>query len=292
MRVLVLGCTGMLGHKLYQQLSGSAETWATVRGEPQSLQRFGFYCPDRIIGSVDARHPETVRRAIDLSRPDWVVNCVGIVKQLPAGKQPIPCISVNSLFPHLVSEMCANAGARFVHISTDCVFSGVKGGYTEDDPTDAEDLYGRSKALGEVTDKHAITLRTSIIGRELSSQLGLVEWFLAQSGCVRGFTEAYFSGLTTLELAKVIERTILDPRDLSGVYQVSAARIDKYSLLELLRGALGHEIEIVRDGTVKIDRSLNSARFRTATGYEPPGWEEMISAMTADPTCYGKRVGK
>jgi dTDP-4-dehydrorhamnose reductase len=171
------------------------------------------------------------------------------------------------------------------------VFSGIKGGYTEDDLTDAEDLYGRSKALGEVTDSHAITLRTSIIGRELGSQLGLVEWFLAESGCVRGFSEAYFSGFTTLELAKIIERTILDHRDLSGLYQVSAERIDKCSLLELLRDAFGHNIEIVRDGTVKIDRSLKSARFKTATGYEPPGWEEMISAMTADPTRYGKRVG-
>jgi len=287
MRILILGAGGMLGHKLYQQFSRQFDTYVTVRDSYRAYDCYNLFDAERFIGGVDAHDFDTVVRAIADVRPDVVINCIGIIKQLKQAKDPIISITVNALFPHKVANLCRAAGARFIHISTDCVFDGRKGMYTEGDPSDAEDLYGRSKYLGEVDAPGCLTLRTSIIGRELNTASGLVEWFLSnRGGRVKGYRQAIYSGFTTIALAQIIADIITTKKELSGLYQVSSEKINKYDLLVLAREAFGVDIEIEADDTVKIDRSLDSSRFRAETGFAPPSWESMIQQMAADPTPY------
>lgn len=284
MKLMILGGTGMLGHKLYQ--STRHDAWVTIRGEAYSVARFGFYCADRVLGGISADDLDSVRQAIDFVRPDVVVNCIGVIKQHPSAQDPAACIAINALLPHRLATLCAKRNARLIHISTDCVFDGRRGGYTEADLTNAEDLYGRTKALGETSAPNAITLRTSIIGRELTSGYGLVDWFLAHANQpLTGYAEARFSGFTTDELAKIID-LVIDRPDLQGLYQVAANPIDKHRLLGLLRDAYGFDTQITPRSEPRIDRALDGGKFHHATGYVPPSWPDMIRAMVADPTPY------
>lgn len=287
MRILILGAAGMLGHKLYQRYSGRFETFATVRTGYTAYTRYNLFDPKHIIGGVDANNLDSVTRALAEVQPDVVINCIGIIKQLAAAKDPIPSLNINALFPHQVALLCRAAGARFVHISTDCVFNGRGSMYTESDPSNAEDLYGRTKFLGEVDAPNALTLRTSIIGRELQTRSGLVEWFLSNEGDkVRGFTQAIYTGFTTIALANIIADMIENHPDLQGVYQVSSEPINKYDLLLMIQDAYEIEIEIEPYADFKLDRSLDSRRFREITSFTPPSWADMIQTMADDPTPY------
>jgi len=282
-RVLVLGATGMLGHAVLRLFADS--DGFDARGSARSGAALGALRADlraRVQTGIDVERPDALARLFDDVRPQWVINCVGLVKQLTGAKDPLAALPINALLPHRVARLCSLVGARLVHVSTDCVFAGARGNYREDDPPDAQDLYGRSKLLGEVTDAvHAITLRTSIIGHELVSVHGLVGWFLAQQGSVRGYRRAVFSGLPTVELARVIRDHVLPAPALRGLYHVSAEPIDKLSLLQAVAREYGKAIEIVPDDQVVIDRSLDSRRFRSATGYTPPGWPELVRRMHA-----------
>jgi dTDP-4-dehydrorhamnose reductase len=287
MRVLILGGTGMLGHKLYQSLEAPLDVWVTTRGKNTDLAKYSFFCPDRVIGGVSAESLESVAKAIDHVKPAVVINCIGIIKQQPLGKDPIACLSINALFPHQLASLCGEKQARLIHISTDCVFAGTRGGYFETDLTDAEDLYGRTKALGETQAPNALTLRTSIIGRELSQGFGLVEWFLSnRGGRVCGFTKAIFSGLTTIELARVIQNVIVEHPALTGLHQVATTPIDKFTLLNLIDAEYATKTQILPSDELHIDRSLVGTRFNNLTGYRPPSWPEMIREMAADMTPY------
>ena len=280
--VLVLGTSGMLGNamlRLFAQ-SDAHTVWGSARSSA-SLRKLPAALRERVVTGVDVENTDTVARLLADTKPDVLVNCVGLVKQLAEADDPLQAIPINSLLPHRLARLCQVAGARLVHISTDCVFSGAKGLYREDDPADAQDLYGRSKHLGEVDYPNAITLRTSIIGHELASAHGLVGWFLAQSGAVRGFTRAVFSGLPTVELATVVRDHVLPRPQLHGLYHVSAAPISKYELLRLVAEVYGKQIEITPDDRLVIDRSLDSTRFRQAAGYEPAAWPELVRSMHA-----------
>ena len=277
----------MLGHRLYASLHQEMACAVTVRSDFDALRHYGLFCHDEVFPNTDATDLNAVSSAIERFRPDVVVNCIGIVKQHPLAKDPIASLTINSLFPHQVGKICAERDSRFIHISTDCVFTGAKGNYTEENPTDADDLYGKSKAMGETTAPNALTLRTSIIGRELVNGTGLVEWFLQNADQpVKGYTEAKFSGLTTHELSRAIRRVITDHPDLTGLYQVAAAPIDKCSLLHLIRDAYRLDTPIHPDDAVRIDRTLNGSRFAAATGYTAPSWPEMVASMAADTTPY------
>jgi dTDP-4-dehydrorhamnose reductase len=232
-----------------------------------------------VISGIDIENIDSLMRLFGLVRPDIVVNCVGLVKQLAEADDPLAAIPINSLLPHRLARLCEVAGARLVHMSTDCVFSGTKGMYTEEDPVDAKDLYGRSKFLGEVDYPNAITLRTSIIGHELDGARSLVGWFLSQEGSVKGFKRAIFSGLPTLEVARVIRDHVIPHPELHGLYHLSAAPINKFDLLTLVADAYGKTIDINPDELLIIDRSLDSTRFRKATGFSPKPWPELISSM-------------
>lgn len=286
-RVLIVGAAGMLGHKVWQVFRTRFDTWVTLRGDAAEYRKFDLFDVERTIGRVRAEDFDTVVAAFAAGRPDVVVNCVGIVKQLRAAKDPIVSLTVNALFPHRLAALCRATGARFVHISTDCVFSGRRGMYAETDIADAEDLYGRTKLLGEVTGPGALTLRTSIVGRELNSTSGLLEWFLSRrGGQVSGYTNAVFSGVTTSALGGILADVIEKQPALSGLYHVASERIDKHDLLLRLNVALGAGITVVPSADVTIDRSLDGRRFRDATGFAVPDWTTMIAELAADPTRY------
>lgn len=286
-KVLILGGTGMLGHVLYRQLSmhGSYEVFATVRNYREATRYFSPEIINNIrIDSVDADNFDTVIRALASIQPDIVINCIGLIKQLPIASDPLSAITVNAQLPHRISLVCRAAGARMIHISTDCVFDGKKGMYTEADISNAEDFYGRTKHLGEVSYPHCITLRTSIIGHELKGRLGLIEWFLSQKNRVKGYTKAIYSGFPTIELARIITDYVLPNPDLSGVYHVSSEPISKYDLLRLVADKYLKDIEIVPCDDFNQDRSLDSSLFRTKTGYAPPSWPELVEKMHRDYT--------
>jgi dTDP-4-dehydrorhamnose reductase len=229
----------------------------------------------------------SVESVFETVRPNVVVNCIGIVKQSALAEDPITTIEINSLFPHRVAGLCEEAGARLVHVSTDCVFSGRSGLYNESDIPDPVDLYGRSKLLGEVEAGHALTIRTSIIGRELDSSHGLLEWFLGQEGkSVRGFTRAIFSGFPTLSLARRLAQLIEAGPSLSGIWHLASEPISKYDLLLLFRDAYDLDVEITRDDDFACDRSLNGSRLTSATGIHVGEWRELIEEMAGDPTPY------
>ena len=277
----------MLGHKIWQTFAPQFDVYATLRGAVREYRSFGIFDESRAIGEVSAEDFDSVARAFGAVQPDVVVNCIGIVKQDPSAKDPTACIAVNSLFPHSLVELCRPLGARLIHLSTDCVFSGRKGNYSENDVPDAEDLYGRTKLTGEVAGEGCLTIRTSMIGRELKGSHGLLEWFLSQrDGRVSGFKRAIFSGFTTQALAEVIGKIIVDQPQLSGIWHVAAEPISKFDLLRLVKQTYGLAIEIDPDETFVCDRSLDGSRFRAITGFQPPSWPEMIQRLHDDRTPY------
>lgn len=282
MRILVLGASGMLGNALIRFLAQDPahEVFGSARSEGVKAH-FGPEIASRIVTGVDVEDPDALARVFAQVRPQAVVNCIGLVKQLAQAEDPLQALPVNALLPHRLARLCELVQARLVHVSTDCVFSGRKGHYVETDEPDAQDLYGRSKLLGEVDYPHAITLRTSIIGHELTSARGLVNWFLAQQGPVKGYTRAVFSGLPTCELARVICDVVLPQPDLHGLYHVAAEPIAKFDLLQLVNREYGKALQIGPDDALKIDRSLDATRFRSATGYVAPPWPELVARMRA-----------
>jgi len=286
-KVLIFGGSGMLGHKLWQLFADRFDTYVTLRGGFRYYERDRLFDRMRTLCRVSAQDFDSVTRAVAFVRPQVVVNCIGIVKQAPTATDPIASISVNALFPHRLARVCATGGIRLIHISTDCVFSGRKGNYLETDMADAEDLYGRTKYLGEVDYNGCLTLRTSIIGRELGTSHGLMEWFFSQQGgTVHGYKRAVFSGVTTNVLAEIIARIIAECPGMEGVWHVASDPISKFDLLSLVRQVYDLNVHIEPDETVTIDRSLNGSLFRQATGIVPPSWVNMIEQMSQDPmTC-------
>lgn len=274
MKVLVLGATGMLGNAAMRVFARDAqlEAFGVVR-RPVQLPDVP---PERILQIPDATDMDTIGDILVRLGVQVVLNCVGVVKQLDNADDPLVALPINALLPHRLARLCQATGARLVHVSTDCVFDGRRGSYTEEDVANATDLYGRSKLLGEVDYSNAVTLRTSIVGHELNSHHGLIDWFLSQRGPVFGFTRAIFSGLTTLELARVIARHVIPNTGMRGLYHVSADPISKYDLLSIVAGVYENDIEILPRDEPVIDRSLRSDRFRTLTGYTPPDWTSLI----------------
>ena len=272
MRILIIGGDGMLGHRLVLRLAGRYDVAFTIRGDAVPTVLPAVEC----FTNVDTRNTNRMVEVFADFRPEAVVNCSGLVKQRPSGQAIVAASEVNSIAPHRLADLCRLIGARFIQISTDCVFSGRRGLYTEQDTPDPIDVYGMTKLLGEVTAPGCLTLRTSIIGRELKHKQGLLEWFLSQNGPVKGFRNAVFSGLTTVELARVIEKMLTEHADASGLYHVSSAPINKHDLLQLLALWYEHPIPIEADESVVIDRSLDSTKFRSAFSYRPPEWDDMV----------------
>jgi dTDP-4-dehydrorhamnose reductase len=280
MKVLVLGAGGMLGHAMFRVLS--ADRNLEVHGTARAPAGAGCFHPSlaaRLLTGIDVQDIDAVTRAFGDLRPAAVINCIGLVKQAPGSEDPLLAVTLNSLLPHRLAALCRVSGARLIHISTDCVFSGTKGAYVETDVPDATDLYGLSKRLGESSQSGVITLRTSIIGHELARRRGLVDWFLAQQGCVPGFSRAIFSGVPTVELAAIVRDRVLGNPGLEGLYHVAAAPISKHRLLQLIAQVYGKRVDIAPCEAPVIDRSLDGSRFSSATGYVAPPWPELVRQM-------------
>lgn len=269
----------MLGHQLLKYLDKRHEVGVTLRQDFSAYESYGIFSRNTSYTGIDVRCLNLLLEVMSDFQPDAVINAVGIVKQRATAKESIPSIEINALLPHRLSLICKVMGARLVHLSTDCVFSGKKGNYKESDQSDADDLYGKTKFLGELHDINCLTLRTSIIGREITRKKSLLEWFLSQSGRVKGFKNAIYSGFTTLEMSRIIEMMLVDHPDACGVYQVSSAPISKYDLLVLIREKLGHKIDIIEDYDFVCDRSLDSSRFQNDFRYIPPSWNSMIEEL-------------
>ena len=281
MKILILGGDGMLGHRLMKHFSSTGhEVRVTLKQGLSAYREFGLFRAENAYAETDVRSSDLVAEVFAQWRPEAVVNAVGIVKQRPTAKELIPSIEINALFPHKLAELCKASGARMIHVSTDCVFSGRKGHYQEDDPSDAEDLYGKTKYLGEVHDSHCLTLRTSMIGRELSRKQGLLEWLLSQRGSVQGYKNALFSGFTTLELSRIIDKILAEYPEKGGLYHVSSEPISKFDLLTLIKSKMALRVEIIPVEEPRLDRSLDSTRFRSEFNYTPPTWEEMIDELS------------
>jgi dTDP-4-dehydrorhamnose reductase len=296
MRIIVLGAAGMLGHKVFQKLRAHypgtlATMWEDVTQPP--LDRVDLLQGADVIPGVDVTDFPRLQRLLADIRPDYIINCVGIVKQRDEAKKAIPSVTINSLLPHMLAQFSAEWGGRVIHPSTDCVFSGRKGAYTEDDASDAEDLYGKSKFLGELsTVDNGLTLRTSIIGRELVTHHSLLDWFLAQQGrTVSGYTRVIYSGVTTNQFAKVVQWLIAHYPSLHGLYQLVASPISKHDLLALFEQAYHVDVEIVPDDSVVSDRSMRGDRFYAATGYVSPSWPHLVEELAQDETPYDQWVG-
>jgi dTDP-4-dehydrorhamnose reductase len=280
----------MLGHRMVQRLSASfPDTWWTLRGSQDDgdLTPAPWLRGSHALEHIDATDVDALEQCIKDLRPDVVVNCLGIIKQRAASHDAIPSLTINGLLPHRLASLIGRWGGRLVHFSTDCVFSGKRGNYTESDFPDAEDLYGRTKFLGEVGCGNALTLRTSMIGRELRHHGSLLDWFLSHRGTmVRGYRRHRWSGVTTHQLADVTARAITEWPTLTGVYHLSSGCINKYELLLLLREGLDVDVEIEPDDLPVCDRSLVGDRLEAATGYRCPPWPAMIAELAGDPTQY------
>lgn len=282
MKVLVVGASGMIGSTMFRVLSEKSdwEIFGSIREE--SVRRFfTASIHENLIAGVDLERQELLVAILDQIRPNVVVNCAGVTKHLTHSEDPLAYISMNTLMPHRLAGLCKLAGVRLIHVSTDCVFSGEKGRYTEEDFADARDVYGKSKALGELRAAHTITLRTSTIGHELQSKHGLLEWFLSREGLCKGYRRAIFSGLPTVVLAQIVRDVVIPNSELSGLYHVAANPIAKYDLLKLIADVYEKDIDIIPDDKPRIDRSLDASRFRVATGYVAPKWPELIRLMHA-----------
>jgi dTDP-4-dehydrorhamnose reductase len=224
--------------------------------------------------------PHSVLPLLDHERPDVVINCVGIIKQIKEAHNPIPSIAINALWPHRLAAACRARQIRFVHFSTDCVFSGDRGPYSETDIADARDLYGRTKFLGEVSEPGCLTIRTSVIGHEIRGGASLLEWFLRQRrGAAKGFAGALYTGLTCNEMAVIVGRILEAFPRLEGIWQIASQPIDKFTLLSKINAAYDLAVDLERDESFHCDRRLNGERFVAATGIASPDWDTMIAAM-------------
>lgn len=285
-KILILGASGLIGHKLFEKLGQRFdEVHGVLHRDRDTFSQCGLFAGDNVIDNVDVSNFERVLSILDTINPDVVLNCVGITKRRPEVKDPLCAINVNSMFPHRLANWAGEHGKRIIHFSTDCVFDGSIGDYTEESPTTGPDAYGQTKALGEIRYDHTLTIRSSFIGRELDVFSELLEWFIGQDGkTIKGFTRAYYSGVSTIFMSQVVGDIIESHPELNGLLQLSTPQpISKFDLLCVARDAFGMNVEIVPDDDFEIKPTLNGSKLRAAMNLEIPTWPEMMQELAADP---------
>ncbi len=280
LKVLILGGSGMLGSTLFRKLhdNPTLDVYSTIRSL-ENIKYFKERFHSNIITGLDINCNDSLTLHFLSIKPNIVINCIGIVKQLKESDSILSTVPINTILPHRLANLCALIDARLIHFSTDCVFSGTKGMYLETDLPDATDIYGRSKLMGEVYYPNSLTLRTSIIGHELNGARSLVGWFLSQNGNILGYKKAIFSGLPTVEVARIIDEFIIPNSSLHGLYHLSANPINKFELLQMIATRYKKRILIEPDEKLEIDRSLDSTKFKNATGYKAKPWDQLIGEM-------------
>lgn len=289
MKILIIGGNGMLGHKLVSEFQKNNEVWTTLQKEFSNFKKFGIFDQKKTFSGIDVKVTSDVENIIKEVEPDIIFNAVGIVKQRNDSKNITETLEINSIFPHKLAELAKKYKSKLILFSTDCVFNGIKGNYTESDQPDAADLYGISKRFGEINSDNCLTIRTSIIGRELISTHSLLEWFLSQTNKkVLGYENAIFSGFPTIVLAEIFKNMLDNFISLNGIYHISSTPINKYELLKLIKKYYEMEVEIEPFGDFRIDRSLDSEKFKKKTNFVSETWEKMIQKMVNDPFPYDK----
>ncbi len=283
MKILILGGDGMVGHQLFLGMRERHDVRVTLRQSKDIYKDLNLFNASNSYYEIDAAEADHLTSILDEFQPDAVINAIGVIKQRPSTKDTIANIVVNALAPNQIEVLCSQRNIRFVHFSTDCVFSGSKGNYKETDLSDAKDVYGKTKYLGEVNTPSSITIRTSFIGLELNRKASLLEWFLSQSGRIKGYRKAIFSGLTTIEMSKVVEMVLVKFPELHGVWHVASQPINKYELLTRISTALNRkDVEVEPDDQLICDRSLNAETFYEATNYKQPAWDHMIADLVLE----------
>jgi len=288
MRVLILGASGLIGHKLLQKLSGSFETFAALHKSKEYYGNHLLFSGDNIIDKIEVENFDVLRGLLHAINPDVIINCVGITKRKIEIDKPIVSIEINSLFPHKLAIWAKNYGKRVIHFSTDCVFDGKLGNYNEDSITTAEDLYGKTKALGEINYSHSLTIRSSFIGQELFGKTELLEWFLSQNGRqINGYINTLYSGVSVIYMADIVKKIIDNYPKLSGLYQLALENpISKYDLLCIARDAYKINVDIIPDGNHIHKPTLDNTRLKKAIKITVPSWKEMMEKLAAEKEYY------
>jgi len=282
MKVLVIGASGMLGGSITRYLSKTKkyEVLSTVRTESQKkvLNEWGIKNVKSCI-NINCDDMSNLEKIVKEFKPQYIINCVGIIKQLGTKINIDEYIEINSILPHKLSLIGDKYNAKLIHFSTDCVFSGLVGNYVESDMVDAKDIYGKTKYLGEINNPYHLTLRTSIIGHEVNRKISLIDWFLAQNKTVNGFTKAFFTGMPSVYIAEILHKEILNRGNITGLYHLGVNPIDKYTLLNIVKKQYNKKIEIIKNNDYKINRSLNSNKIKKIIKQDEKSWEELIKKM-------------
>ena len=280
MNILILGASGLIGSTVYRVLTSDAKhkVYGTIRAN-LLMSRLADKSQENLIPGINLLNQDTLLQLFLDLKPEVVINCAGLTKHFPNSSDYLSVLPINSLMPHRVASLCTLIGARFIQISSDCVFLGSRGQYREVDPPDARDLYGMSKILGEVVVGNSLTIRTSTIGHEKTSSHGLLNWFLNQGDMCLGYRNAIFSGVPTVVLASIIRDFVLPNELLHGLMHVSAQPISKFNLLQLIAKVYKKVIDIMPDDSVKVDRSLDGSLFSKATGFVAPDWPCLVQTM-------------
>ena len=286
MKIVILGASGMIGHQLWRRLNAKYPdcVWGTVRKAKEHYEQFKFFNMKRLIGNIEASDFEKVKEVLNTVKPDIVLNCIGLTLRKKEMENVFLCLEVNGMLPHRIDSWAKENNSKLIHFSTDCVFDGKIGSYSEFSAPSARDLYGQTKYLGEV--KHSescLTIRVPVIGREIEGKTELIEWFLSQKNSkAKGFASVYYSGITTIRLAYEIITIIEKYPKLSGIIQISTNKISKYNLLLLLDKYFDTNVELEVDNTIKSDKSLNADKYKQLTDFKAPSWEAMIKELAED----------
>ncbi len=288
MKILILGSTGMLGYSLFKNLSekNHLEVYGTIRNKEVFKAKFSSNEYDKIFELDVFEDANKISNTIKEINPDFVINCIGAITQKESKKYEL--IFLNSLLPHIIQDICDDNSSKLIHFSTDCVFNGENGNYVEDDLSDAFDLYGKSKYLGEILSNTHLTIRTSIIGHELNNNVSLVDWFLSQDKKVTGYKNAIFSGFPCVYLAEILSEYIFDNKSLNGLMHIAAKPICKYDLLKKIANVYKKGTRIEQYDNYYSNKSLNSSKFNTLVGFRPPEWDYLINLMHEDYCKYYK----
>jgi dTDP-4-dehydrorhamnose reductase len=280
-KILILGVDGMIGHKIYQSLSTTESNLVLTSRKAKTNLPFDF--DKAILLNLDI-YKDDLNIFLDNQMPTIIINCIGVTTRRLDKLGTNQVEYINSTFPKLLAEWTKKTNNKLIHFSTDCVFNGKKGYYSEDSLPDATDIYGSTKAAGEIKDqKNTLTIRTSMIGREIFNFTELLEWIFSNNlKAIKGYKNAIYSGVTTLWMGELIKKIIFDKINLSGIYNISSSSISKYDLITKIKSYFNLNIEILENTEYNTNKTLNSEKFQSKTGIKTPSWDEMLSALIKD----------
>ena len=277
MKIIVLGASGLIGSYMFRELSKTFETFGTIRKSKIKYKDIALFKSNKIIDNIDILNLDNLNKLLESLKPNIIVNCIGVTKR-KISDNLLDVIKINSIFPHELVKWGLINSARIIHFSTDCVFNGLTGNYNEKSNTNAFDIYGKTKALGEIQYDNCLTIRSSFIGRELFDKTELLEWVISNNGKkIKGFKKTMYSGVSALFLSKFIKNIINDHIKLNGLFQLSTdIPISKYDLICLIRDCFDLNIEIIPENNKYHCPTLDNSKLKNKMNFEIPSWKEML----------------